>query len=71
MQELEVRLEDVEVDVAGAVGCRPDHVVVVGEGGEEDPEEETCCWEGVSMAAGVRGMCARVRGEVWVRGLGW
>lgn len=49
VQELEVRFEDVKIDVAGAFGCRPDDIVVVGEAGEEYPKEEACCWSSVSV----------------------
>ena len=49
VEELEVRFEDVEIDVAGPFGCRPDDIVVVGEAGEEDSKEEACCWGLVSV----------------------
>lgn len=41
MQKLEVVLKNIEVDIARAIRGRPDDIVVVGERGEEDAEEET------------------------------
>ena len=41
--------QNVEVEVP-VRGCGPEDVVVVGEHGEEDAEEEACCWECVSSS---------------------
>ena len=48
VEEFQVRFEDVEVDVAGTFGRRPDDIVVIGEGREEDPEEEARRWSSVN-----------------------
>lgn len=42
-----MRFEQVEVGFAAVGGGVPEHVVVVGEVGEEDAQEETCCCEDV------------------------
>ena len=43
MHELEVRFEEVVVRGWG-LGGGPEEWIVIGEGGEEHAEEETCCW---------------------------
>lgn len=43
MQESEVRFEVVEVGCWGR-GCGPEDWVVVGEEGEDEAEEEGCCY---------------------------
>lgn len=45
VQEAEVRFEVVEVRGWGWHG-RPEDWVVVGEHGEDDAQEEACCWSG-------------------------
>lgn len=62
MDEAEVVFEEVVVGLARVGGWirsierwgRPEDIVVVGEGGEEDSEEEAGCWEGlVSMRCSI------------------
>jgi hypothetical protein len=62
MQELDVRFQDREVLFAVVRSC-PKHIVVVGEGGEEDAEEETRCWRAVSRARRAVGWA----GELYAR----
>ncbi len=54
VQELEVVFEQLEVGFS-VWGCGPEHVVVVGEGGEEDADEETGCFEGVRLVERIGG----------------